>query len=173
MRRPALLALPAAAVLALTACGGDAAEEEPTPAVGTTFAEDGTDDSAAATETGRATGAPIAEVEFDDQSGDGSSVTVARVAMTVDGFVVILPGDGSDDDATEAEALGSTAVPAGEATDVEVPLSPALTEDTDLQAVLYGDTDEDGDFDPAVDQRIPDTDDDDGDVSDDASYTVS
>ncbi|MGY1855051.1 DUF7282 domain-containing protein [Modestobacter sp. SYSU DS0290] len=169
MRRPALLALPAAAVLALTACGADP-EAEPTPAVGTTFADEGGSDSAAPTETGRASGALISEVEFEDQSGDGSSVTVARVALTVDGFVAILVDDG--DDEAVGEALGSTAVEAGEATDVEVPLDPALTEDTDLQAVLYGDTDEDGEFDPTIDQRIPDTDDADGDVSADASYTV-
>ncbi|MGY1840022.1 MULTISPECIES: DUF7282 domain-containing protein [unclassified Modestobacter] len=170
MRRPALLALPAAAVLALTACGGEA-DEEPTPAVGTTFADEDVPDTAAPTETGRASGAPVADVEFADQSGDGSSVTVDRVAMTVDGFVAILTDDGDDDDETMGELLGSAAVEAGEATDVEVQLSPALTEDTELEAVLYGDTDEDGELDPTVDQRVPDTDDD-GFVSEDASYTV-
>ncbi|MQA36216.1 DUF7282 domain-containing protein [Modestobacter roseus] len=169
MRRPALLALPAAAVLALTACGGDT-EEDPTPAVGTTFADEDEPDSAAPTETGRASGALISELEFEDQSGDGSSATVARVALTVDGFVAVFPDD-ADDDSAEG-LLGSTAVEAGEATDVEVPLSPALTEDAELEAVLYGDTDEDGEFDPTIDQRIPDTDDPEDDVTEDASYTV-
>ncbi|OMQ15166.1 hypothetical protein A7K94_0211420 [Modestobacter sp. VKM Ac-2676] len=169
MRRPALLALPAAAVLTLTACGGEA-DGEPTPAVGTTFADEGVPDSAAPTETGRAEGAPISELEFEDQSGDGSSVTIARVALTVDGFVAVFPGGGED--ATADELLGFTAVEAGEATDVEVSLSPTLTEDTELEAVLYGDTEEDGEFDPAIDQRIPDTDDEDDDVTDSADYTV-
>ena len=68
-------------------------------------------------------------------------------------------------------------LPAGVATDVQVTLDPALTEDTDLEATLWADTDQDGAFDPAQDDRVPepddDGDDDDDDVSEDADYDVS
>ena len=175
-----LFAVPAAAsALALSACGGE--EPEPTPAVGTTFASDesggaASSSASASSSSAAATGA-VADVSFDDQAGPGDSVVIARVVLPDSGFVVVTADDGDDDgdDDEDDRLVGAAALPAGESTDVRVPLSPVLTEDTDLEATLYGDTDGNGVFDPAVDQQVPESDDDgddDGDVSEDADYDV-
>ncbi|MGY5883763.1 DUF7282 domain-containing protein [Modestobacter lacusdianchii] len=174
--RAAVLLAPAT-VLVLSACGGGDEDGDPAPAVGTTFASDSAAaSSATATGSAAATG-EVADVAFEDQSGAGDSAVVARVVLPVAGFVVITADDG--DDGTDDLLVGTVALPAGESTDVQVPLSPVLTEDTDLEATLYGDTDDSGTFDPAIDQQVPDSDDegdddgdDDGDVSEDADYDV-
>ena len=163
-----LLAFPA---LLVAGCGGEEADR--TPAVGTTFAGESSSaaPSAPASSSATSTGGDVADVGFDDQSGPGDVATVARVVLPVAGFVVVTADDGDDDD----RLVGAVALPAGESTDVRVPLSPVLTEDTDLEATLYGDTDDSGTFDPAVDQQVPESDDDgddDGDVSEDADYDV-
>lgn len=150
----------------LTGCGQE--EAEPIPAVGTTFAETPVDPGDEET-TSPAITSEVAEVEFEDQSGAGDVVTVARVVAPVDGFVAVTVDDGDDDE--DAPLLGYTAVPAGEATDVSVVLSPPLAQDTELEATLYGDTDEDGLLDRSLDQRTPDSDGDDF-VSEDAEYVV-
>ncbi|MCZ2803982.1 hypothetical protein O2W18_02570 [Modestobacter sp. VKM Ac-2983] len=110
----------------------------------------------------------VAEVEFEDQSGAGDVVTVARVVTPADGVVAVTVDDGDDED---APLLGYIAVPAGEAIDVSVVLSPPLAQDTELEASLHGDTDQDGLLDRSVDQRAPDSDGDDV-VSEDAEYIV-
>ena len=166
--RTSLVAVPA---LLLAGCGGE--EPDPAPAVGTTFAGESSSAPAGSASSSAAapTGGEVADVSFDDQSGPGDAATVARVVLPVAGFVVVTADDGDDDD----RLVGAVALPAGESTDVRVPLSPVLTEDTDLEATLYGDTDDSGTFDPAVDQQVPEFDDDgddDGDVSEDADYDV-
>ena len=119
-----------------------------------------------------ANGAP-ADVSFDDQSGAGDTVTVARISLPTAGFVVITAdddsGDDSDDD-SDGRVIGSEALPAGVSNGVTVALDERLTADTDLEAVLYADTDGDGSFDRGTDRRIPD--DDDTTVSEDAGYDV-
>ena len=112
------------------------------------------------------------DVSFDDQSGPGDVVRVARVVLPAAGFVVVTADDDDGDD--DDRLVGSAALPAGVSTDVAVPLAPALTEDTDLEATLFADTDGNGAFDPAVDQRVREDDDgdDDDDVSEDADYDV-
>lgn len=164
--RRALGALPAA-VLVLSACtggegapAGDAPPSSPATSGATTIAPGG--------ESGSGT---MAGLEFDDQTGAGDEVVVATVNAPGGGFVVI---------SADGEVLGAARLQVGTTPDVAVELDPALTEDTDLTATLYADTDADGEFDPAVDEPVPApvdaTDDDVEDVSDvveeDAGYTV-
>jgi predicted RNA-binding protein with TRAM domain len=167
--RRGLLCSAGATALLLTACGQE--DAGPRPAVGTTFAEGTSATTEAEQTTSAAATGEVADVEFEDQSGAGDLATVARVVLPVDGFVVLTADDGDDDEDEDDPVVGSTAVLAGESSEVPVPLSPPLTEDTELEATLYGDTDGDGLFDQSIDQQIPDSDGDD-DVSDDAEYTV-
>ena len=166
------------ALLALSACGSD--EDPGTPAATTTVtapaSSSASASSAAPAPSTPAGGTGQPDVSFDDQSGAGDVVRVARVVLPVAGFVVVTvdDDDGDDDGDDDDRLVGSTALPAGVATDVAVPLSPALTEDTDLEATLFADTDGNGAFDPAVDQQVREDDDgdDDDDVSEDADYDV-
>lgn len=172
--RTALLCSAAAGSLVLTACGAD--EQSTQEAATTSVAGSSPAGSPAAPSTlgGQAgPGSTEADLSLDDQSGPGDSLTVARVVVPAAGYVVVTADDG-DDDADDDRVLGVAAVPVGESRDVVVPLSPALTEDTDVEAALYADSDGDGSFDPAVDQRMPASAGDDGDdeVSEDADYDV-
>jgi len=172
--RAALLCSAAAGSLLLTACGGDE-QNTPVPA-GTSVAGSATAGSPAAPSTlgGQAGAGPTeADLTLEDQSGAGDSLTVARVASPAAGYVVVTADDGDDD--ADDRIVGVAAVPVGESLDVAIPLSPVLTEDTDVEATLYADSDGDGTFDPAVDQRMPASAADDGDdeVSEDADYDVA
>ncbi|MCZ2836309.1 DUF7282 domain-containing protein [Modestobacter sp. VKM Ac-2985] len=164
--RRSLWALPAA-VLVLSACAGgegapagDAPPSSPATSGATTIAPGG--------ESGSGT---MADLEFLDQTGPGNNVVVSTVNAPGGGFLVI---------SAEDEVLGATRLQVGTTPDVAVELDPALTEDTELTATLYADTDADGEFDPAVDEPVPApvdaTDDDAEDVDDvveeDAEYTV-
>lgn len=186
MRRPHLLLLVPALLLA--ACGGDDAE----PAAATSSSSPA---STTATPSGSASATAstdAASVAFADQSGDGATAVVDRVVIPQGGFVVVSVHD-------DGAVLGSVAVPAGTAQSVQVPLQPPITQDTELDATLYLDTDGNGAFDAAVDHAVPvpdqsrdrdRTDDHDGDpdqdqdqdrdqdlshdvVSDDAHYRVT
>jgi hypothetical protein len=172
-----LLTVPA--VLAVAACGGESAEGTAAPATApSSSAVAGSTPTggptAGGTTTGSTSGAASASLEFEDQSGVGDSATVARVSAPEAGFVVVLLEE--DDDRPVAERLlGSTAVPVGSSIDVAVPLAPALTQSTELEAALYADTDGNGAFDPAADRPVPEPDDDDDlddDVDDDAEYRL-
>ncbi|WP_409329036.1 DUF7282 domain-containing protein [Trujillonella humicola] len=168
-----LLTLPAALLL-LAACGGDddpgggdggSATEAPGPS-----SPSDVPTSQPTAGGGQSDGAPAgsdaaADLEFDDQSGDGAGAVVSRVSAPQGGFVVVTVDD--DDRPDDGTVLGWTAVDPGVSTDVVVPLGPRLDRDTDLQATLHADTDGDGRFDPAVDQPVPEPDDDDDDVDDD------
>ncbi len=172
--RRLLLALPAATALAvLPACGsGDDVQGTASTAGSTTG---GASSSSPAAVGGGTTAA--ADVELEDQSGDGTTVQVASVSALEDGFVVIA----LDDDAG-GQVLGSAEVPAGTTTDVQVDLGtpvPVATGDddgTEITATLYADTDGDGGF-SAGDVAVaePQDSDDDGDdvVDDDAEYRVA
>lgn len=171
-------ALPAVAIAAAaalsSACGsGDGASvagdelspSSPATAGATTVAPDG-----------EAGSGQQAELEFEDQAGDGSTVVVGTVSAPEGGFVV-LTADGADD-----AVLGWSEVQVGTSADVEVTLDPPLDADTDLVATLYADTDGDGSFDPEADEVVPapidggDTDDDVSELSDpvqdDARYSL-
>ena len=170
-----LAASAATAVLVLPACGG-AEDEAPAPAAASISVPGGASPTSGAPAAPADGGAAAvgsdaaADVTFEDQAGAGDLAVVARVALPVAGFVVVTEGD--DDD----RVLGATVLPAGVVTDVQVTLDPPLTEDDDLEATLYADTDGNGVFDPAQDDRVPEPDDDgddDDEVSEDADYDVS
>lgn len=159
-----LLAVPAAAtVLLLSGCGDDAPEGDAPPSSPATAGE-----TTVAPE-GESGSDQQADIEFEDQSGDGSSAVVDTVSAPGGGFVVIAIDDSDRDD--DGRVLGSSQVPVGTTDDVQVALAPALTADTDLEAVLYADTDGNGEFDPGTDQAVPEPisgDDDSDDESDDS-----
>ena len=91
--------------------------------------------------------------------------------LTALGLLAGASACGSDDDGDgDDRIVGSASVPAGATDAVTVTLAPPLTQDTDLEAVLYADTDGNGAFDVDTDRRIPDTDAD--TVSEDAGYDV-
>jgi hypothetical protein len=167
-----VLAAPAvSALVLLPACG--AAEETPPSAAASVSVPGGaspTSGAPATTADGGAAGAgsdAAAEIVFADQAGTGDVAVVARVALPVAGFVVVTEDEGADD-----RVLGATVLPAGVVTDVQVPLVPPLAEDTDLEATLHADTDGDGVFDPARDERVPEPGDEEDDVSENAAYDL-
>jgi len=86
-----------------------------------------------------------ADVTFDDQTSDGTSLTVASVTLPAPGFVAIQ----ADADGVAGDILAvSDLLPAGVSTDVAFSLDPRIELSTDLHAVAYVDRDEDGVFDP-------------------------
>ena len=128
----------------MAACGGD--DEEPAAATSSSSPA-----STSATPSGSASATAstdAASVEFDDQSGDGASAVVARVVIPQDGFVVVSVHD-------DGAVLGSVAVTAGAAENVQVALQPAIARDTELDAALYLDSDGNGAFDAAADLAVP------------------
>ena len=159
-----LLVLPAA-VAVLAGCGGSdtpapdrASSTDSAPPASTQPGEPGAGG-------GNADLAP--DLEFQDQVGAGDTALVARVGMPTAGFVVVSGEDGA--------VLGSAEVGEGAASDLEVPLDPPLTEDAELTAALYADTDGDGAFDPAADEQLresPDDEAEDEPIEVDASYDV-
>ena len=168
LARPALLAASAAALLAASACGSD--EPAPAPAASSPpSASSGPSAGASATSSpppaAEGTGAPglhrddEADLQGEDQQGDGTSVRVEDVQLsTADGFVAVFAADGS--------LLGSAPVArSDEDVDVDVPLSPAQSGTVELRAVLYAD-DGDGALDPAVDPQVAEDDEDDEDDGD-------
>ncbi|WP_299956040.1 hypothetical protein [uncultured Modestobacter sp.] len=172
----ALLAVPTAAVVVLlSACGsGDGAPVADDD--GVSPSSPATAGQTTALPGGRAGSGQQADIEFEDQSGDGSTALVGTVSAPEGGFVV-LTADGADD-----AVLGWADVQVGTSSDVEVSLDPPLAADTALVATLYADTDRDGSFDPGADEVVPapidggDADDDVSQLSDpvedDAQYTV-
>lgn len=172
-----LAASTVSALVLLPACGSE--EETPAPVAASVSVPGGASPTSGAPAApadggGAAAGSDAAaDVTFEDQSGPGTLAVVARVALPTAGFVVVT--DGEDDDDDDDPVLGATVLPAGVVTDVQVPLDPPLTEDTDLEATLYADTDGNGTFDPAQDERVPEPDDDgdDDDVSEGADYDVA
>jgi hypothetical protein len=98
-----------------------------------------------------------AELDVEDQSGDGSSVRVEEVQLSrTDGFVAIFFENGDT-------LLGHAPVErSDDERRLDVPLDQSLTATARLVAVLHAD-DGDGVFDPATDPRVTDDDDDDHD----------
>ncbi|HVL84314.1 MAG TPA: hypothetical protein VM367_08550 [Pseudonocardia sp.] len=106
-------------------------------------------------------GDPGAEVDADDQTGDGASAVIREARVSAGpGWVAVL----TDDDGV---LLGSAPVEPGVSGPVTVPLTePPPAGDDELTAALYLD-DGDGVFDPATDPRVLDDDGDGDDVEDD------
>jgi hypothetical protein len=106
---------------------------------------------------------PEAEVEAEDQSGNGSEVTVEEVELSSGpGHLVVV--------ARESQTvLGTSAVRPGSESSIAVTLAPPLDRDQTLAVMLFAD-DGDGRFDPATDGRIVD---DEGEpVLDDLDYRL-
>lgn len=105
-----------------------------------------------------------AELDLEDQSGDGSAVVVEEVGVSQGSGLVVVTRAGS------TTPIGVAVVQDGGERDLTVVLEERLTGDAKIRAVLYVDTDEDGAFDPAHDTVVVD---DDGDPeTDDADYRL-
>ena len=170
-----LLAVPAAAaLLALSGCGSDG-DPTPAPASATSTssapqpsATSSDPSAAAAPEPPVEEGAPAvaphrddeADLQGEDQRGDGTSVRVEDVQLsTTDGWVAVFAADGG--------LLGATpVVRSDEDVDLDVVLSPAVTGTQELRAVLYAD-DGDGVLDLGTDPQVAEDDDDGDDDGDD------
>ncbi len=107
---------------------------------------------------------PGAQVDADDQSGDGTTVVVREARITVGpGWLAIR----SDDD-DRGRLLGSAPIEPGQTGPITVTLTepvPTGDDDDDLTVVLHAD-DGDGAFDEQLDPRVLDDDDDDDDDGD-------
>jgi hypothetical protein len=154
--RTALAVLGASALLALTACSQDLPDQGIAPAA-----------ADAATPTLPAGGEVQdngAELDLEDQSGDGSAVVVEEVGLSAGPGLVVVTRAGS------TAPIGAAEVSDGGARDLTVVLSERLTGDEKVRAVLYVDVDEDGSFDPARDSVVVDEE---GDVeADEADYRL-
>lgn len=185
-----LLAGTAASALLLTACGAE--PSTPPPAAPVTSAAPPT--SAAPTSASPSSAAPSAsasassstsssagpasgptveddraELDVDDQRGDGRSVAVEEVRLTSGtGFVAVYTRDG--------ELLGSAEV--GRGRTLTVDLDDRIPASGEFRAVLFGD-EGDGRFDPEDDPRVVEGDDDADDagetdaVDDEFDYTLN
>lgn len=154
----------------LTACGSGAdTSAAPVAPVAAPQAAGTPVPSSAAPSAAAAATAPVsdpgAEIDADDQSGDGRSVEVRVARITLGpGWVAV-----RTDEDNGGRLLGSTAVAPGQAGPVTVTLTePVPAGDDDLTVVLHAD-DGDGVFDEQLDPRILDDDDDqdDDDIEDD------
>jgi len=127
------IALLAAAVLVLAACGDDAGTTTVAEAPSTTAAATTTTAAATTTTTAAATTAATpptspADVVFEAQASDGSSIVVASVTLPAPGFIAV-HGNAAG---SPGPVVGHSALlPAGTSTNVEVTLDEPLTE-TDL-----------------------------------------
>ena len=123
-------------VLVLAACGGDDASES------TTTTEAATTTTSPAPSTSEA-GPAIspAEVVFEDQESDGSSIVVASVTLPSPGFIAV---HGNADGAPGPVIGNSELLPAGVSTDVVVELDNPLTTSDLVFPMAHIDMDSDG-----------------------------
>jgi len=169
----ALVAGTAAAALLLSACGSDA---QPAPAAAPDApassaavpAPEASSASSSASSSPSASTSPTptagdtvadddAELDVEDQRGDGRSVAVEEVQLTSgSGFVAVYTRDG--------QLLGSAEVGRGRTLTVE--LDEPIPATGEYRAVLFAD-DGDGTFDAETDPRVVEADDDDDDQDDD------
>lgn len=180
----ALLAGTAAAALLLSACGNDAEPAAPAPeapatsaavpSAEATSAAPSADPSSASpsapaspSSSPSASGGPTvdddrAELDVEDQRGDGRSVDVEEVRLTSGtGFVAVYTREG--------QLLGSAEVGGGRTLTVE--LEERIPATGEYRAVLFAD-EGDGTFDPETDPRVVEGDDDGDDDQDDDEDAV-
>jgi predicted lipoprotein with Yx(FWY)xxD motif len=144
MRPKHLVSLIAALTLLAAACGGDDDSADTTTAseatAETTAADDASDapdDSVTEPVTGPAT------ITASDQSGDGTSVSVASVSVPTDGFVVVHADGGG----SPGPILGwSDLLPAGDNTDVVVELREPLAESAIVYPMAHVDANGNGEY---------------------------
>lgn len=176
---PVLAAAAAAAVVVtLSACGASEAPAAGGPPIVLSSSDGSTPTSPASTTASAPPSSPApggaapvaadvhdrdAELEADDQRGDGRSVRVVSVRLTAGaGHVAVV-------DTRTGDVLGSVAVRAGTTRGLTVPLTDPLSRSGELLLVLHAD-DGDGRFDAATDGRVVD---DDGEpVDEDLDYTL-
>jgi hypothetical protein len=82
-----------------------------------------------------------ASITVEDQTGDGSTVTVASVTLPTSGFIAVHAGDSG---APGAVIGHSEVLPEGESTDVEVTLDTALDADTMVFPMAHVDANDNG-----------------------------
>lgn len=132
MRR--LLITLAAAALLVAACGDD--DDASADA-------DGGDTTAEVADDGAPPMGP-AELTADDQSGDGTELTVASVTLPAAGYVAVH----ADADGAPGPVIGhSELLPEGESTDVVVPLDPPVDATATVWPMAHVDTNENGEYD--------------------------
>lgn len=121
---------------------------------------------AAATDDG-GEGEVTGAITVSDQTGDGTTVTVASVTITgATGFVVIH----ADGDGAPGAVIGHTSIPEGTSTDVSVPLDQELTADATVWPMLHVDAGELGTYEfPGADGPVSDGD---GTIVKPLAYTV-
>ena len=143
MARRLLFALVALTLLA-TACGDDDDTADTTAQPDDELADED-----------MATGP--ASISADDQSGDGTSVTVASVTLPADGFVVIH----ADNDGAPGAVIGNSALlSAGDSTDVVITLDAALDADATVFPMAHVDANANGEYEfapPDVTTDVPAT----------------
>jgi hypothetical protein len=82
-------------------------------------------------------------VTFQDQDSDGTSVVVASVTLSADGFIAVH----ADNNGSPGAVIGhSDLLPAGDSTDVTVTLDEAITESATLWPMAHIDMDRDGEY---------------------------
>ena len=84
--------------------------------------------------------APVAQVRIDDQSGDGTTVTVRSVTMSEGGFVVIHDSTLLDGQVSESVIGSSDYLSEGQSTNVEITLDEPLGSNQQLIAMPHLDT---------------------------------
>jgi len=161
-RRATLAALTLAAALVTAACSENLPDQAITPASGVASS------AASPAQPSPSPGGEVrddgAELDLEDQSGDGSAVVVEEVGLSQGEGLVVVTREGS------ATPLGAALVRDGGERNLTVVLEERLTSDETVRAVLYLDSNRDGGFDPTEDTVIVD---DDGDPeTDDAEYRL-
>ena len=103
--------------------------------------DNGSGDTAPAEDEAPVTGP--ASIGADDQSGDGTAVTVASVSLPTEGFVVIH----ADADGAPGPILGRTdLLPAGDSADVVVSLDTAIEADATVFPMAHVDANANGEY---------------------------
>ena len=133
-----------------TSAGGGMAGTIVVQAAGAQATEDATDDDATEDDGATVTGA----MTVGDQSGDGTSVTVASVTITgADGFVVVH----SDANGSPGPVIGHVAIDEGTSANVRVTLDTPLTADATVWPMLHVDAGTAGTYEfPGADGPVSD-----------------
>lgn len=154
-----LLAVLLAVTFLAAACGSDDDDSE---AADTAASDDAPapDDADQAEEEPAAPVTGPAAIAADDQTGDGTAVTVASVTLPTAGFVVIH----ADSEGAPGPILGwSDLLPAGDSTDVVVTLNTVIDADATVFPMAHVDANDNGEYEfmpPDVLIDIPATNDD-------------
>ena len=150
MRPKYLVSLVAALTLFVAACGDDDAADTTTASEATNTTTAATDapgtTTAATDEPDDAAAEPVtgpAAITASDQSGDGTTVSVASVSLPTEGFVVVHADGGG----SPGPILGwSDLLPAGDNTDVVVELQEPLTESAIVFPMAHVDANGNGEY---------------------------